>query len=324
MVRHRSAKPTLSGSNPDAASINFLRFAPSPSKAGAGFSHFPMINESWISIVLGACVDAGRAILKVYDSDFAVTHKADDSPLTLADQEAHRIIADRLRKTRVPVLSEEGRSIPFAERSCWEQMWLVDPLDGTKEFVKRNGEFTVNIALVEAGRPVFGAIFVPVRQVLYVGGQGAGSFRLDDAGAIAAAGSGELEQWQDLADCGKKLPFHAGPASPLTVVGSRSHLTPEVESFVEKLKTSHGEVLFVPAGSSLKLCLVAEGRAHLYPRLGPTMEWDIAAGHAIAENAGARVYCHDTGGPMVYNKENLLNPWFIVEGAGFRSGEKGK
>jgi len=281
-----------------------------------------MIDESWVFISLRACVEAGAAVLKVYDSDFTVAHKADDSPLTLADEQAHRIIACRLGEIGLPILSEEGRQTPFSERSRWERMWLVDPLDGTKEFVKRNGEFTVNIALVEQGRSVFGVIFVPVKQVLYVGGHGLGAFRVSDGAAIEAIGAGAVKRLADLLSLAQRLPLTAGPASPLTVVGSRSHLTPDVEAFVEKLKAIHREVVFVPAGSSLKLCLVAEGRAHIYPRLGPTMEWDIAAGHAIAENAGARVFCYETGGPMIYNKEDLLNPWFVVEGAGYRSGGK--
>ncbi|MFZ5564217.1 MAG: 3'(2'),5'-bisphosphate nucleotidase CysQ [Thermodesulfobacteriota bacterium] len=279
------------------------------------------MDDTYVFAALRACVEAGDAILKVYGSDdFAVTRKADDSPLTLADREAHRTIVARLKQTQIPLLSEEGRHTPFAERSRWERMWLVDPLDGTKEFIKRNGEFTVNIALVERGRAVFGAIFVPVRQALYFGGRDLGSFRLDDGPSISALGAGTLNHLNELIPRARRLPLQAGPASVLTVVGSRSHLTPEVEAFVENLKKTHGDVSFVAAGSSLKLCLVAEGRAMLYPRLGPTMEWDIAAGHAIAENAGARVYCHETGAPMTYNKEDLLNPWFIVEGAGYRSG----
>lgn len=243
---------------------------------------------------IAAAREAGKAILEVYSSDFAVEHKDDKSPLTLADKRSHEVIEKRLSAldSAIPILSEEGKGIPYEERKNWEYFWLVDPLDGTKEFVKRNGEFTVNIALIHRSRPVLGVIYVPVTDTLYHGHEGGGSFREKDGAAI------KLPAWT------KRGRF--------TIVGSRSHAGRELADFVEEMKKKHGDVDFIASGSSLKLCLVAEGRADIYPRLGPTMEWDTAAGQAIAEQAGCPVTRHDTGEPLRYNKENLLNPWFLV------------
>jgi 3'(2'), 5'-bisphosphate nucleotidase len=261
--------------------------------------------------------DAGKAILAVYDSDFAVEHKDDKSPLTLADKRSHEIIAGglaELQAGRLPVLSEEGKNIPYEERRDWDLFWLVDPLDGTKEFVKRNGEFTVNIALIQKGRPVLGVIFIPVKNIFYFGAEGLGSFKLVTTDMLS---SGTLE-----AIVGSSIrlsPDHrssvGAPSHPrLTVIASRSHLSPETGAFIDDLKTKHGELDFISAGSSLKFCLIAEGSADVYPRFAPTMEWDTAAGQAIVENAGGRVLRADSRQPVTYNKENLLNPWFIAEG----------
>ncbi len=275
------------------------------------------MNNDFCIIPLRAAVEAGTAILEVYGSDFTVEHKADDSPLTLADRRAHNIIIAYLDATDIPVLSEEGRNIPFEERQGWEKLWIVDPLDGTKEFIKRNGEFTVNIALIENGRPVFGVVFVPVKSVLYFGARDLGAYVIEDAGVISDIAAGNIASIDDVLAGALKLPRALPPRTVIKVVGSRSHLTDEVKAFVEEMRSRHGEVEFTSAGSSLKICLVATGEADIYPRLGPTMEWDIAAGHAVAENAGARFYCHGTNQPMVYNREDLLNPWFVVERAGF-------
>ncbi len=237
---------------------------------------------------------AGEAILEVYEGPIAVETKDDRSPLTAADRASHRVIAAGLRRLtpEIPVLSEEGRAMPHAERGGWVRLWVVDPLDGTKEFIKRNGEFTVNIALVEGGAPVLGVVYVPVRRVFTGGGGGGGAWRQEGDRAPA--------------------PIHvrkADPASGLTVVQSRSHPSPELEAYLAGLKVAES----VSVGSSLKLCAVAEGRADLYPRLGPTMEWDTAAGQAVVEGAGGKVLDRE-GRPLVYNKPELLNPYFVVTG----------
>lgn len=264
-----------------------------------------------------AAVRAGNAILAVYETDFSVAHKSDDSPLTLADQRAHDIIAAALKPSGIPILSEEGRDIPFSERSQWETFWLVDPLDGTKEFIKRNGEFTVNIALIQDGEPVMGVIVVPVWGVVYFAEKTRGAYKLADPEQVVRLGQTAPGQQPpalaEITAASHRLPASPPTTNPYTIMGSRSHATPELEAFVAAKRREYDNVTFISAGSSLKLCQVAEGKAAIYPRLGPTMEWDTAAGQAIATGAGARVVRHDTGAPLVYNKENLLNPWFIVE-----------
>ena len=270
-----------------------------------------------LHLAIEAAIQAGEAILKVYDTDFSVEHKSDRSPLTLADRESHRILVDRLETTGLPILSEEGRHLPYEERKAWNTFWLLDPLDGTKEFVKRNGEFTVNIALVADGKPVMGVIYVPVVDDLYFGTIESGAYKVTAAAAKflpphLGAGTTSL-QMLEVFSSAKRLPSPSSAPKRFTVVGSRSHSTPEVEKIVGELKLKHGDVELISAGSSLKICMVAEGRAQLYPRTGPTMEWDTAAGQAIAEAAGAEMVVFDTGEPMRYNKENMLNPWFVVK-----------
>ena len=211
-----------------------------------------------------------------------------------------------LKESGLPVLSEEGRDIPFEERAQWERFWMVDPLDGTKEFIKRNGEFTVNIALIEGGHSTMGVIYVPVKSVLYFGGEGIGSFKQDNVS------SNQQVQLSNLLQAAVKLPLPSN-GRPFSVVGSRSHMSPETEEFINELKSEHGEIDIVSMGSSLKICLVAEGVADVYPRFAPTMEWDTAAGQAIAIGSGKAVIDHTTNQPMQYNKENLLNNWFIVK-----------
>jgi 3'(2'), 5'-bisphosphate nucleotidase len=266
---------------------------------------------------LRAAVRAGEPILEVYRSEVQVEYKEDRSPLTLADTRSNAVIVAGLAATGIPVLSEEGKRIPYAERSCWQRLWVVDPLDGTKEFVKRLGEFTVNIALVEDGRPILGVVFVPVTGRLYFGTAGEGAFRVDDPQAIAELRAadrfddpdGALARLKALA---RSLPLDHGVHAPFVIVGSRSHATPELHAFVEEKRRELGAVEFISAGSSLKYCLVAEGVADVYPRLGPTMEWDTAAGQAVVEASGARLVRWDTGAPMTYNKQDLLNPWHVV------------
>ena len=273
--------------------------------------------DSELMTVTSASLDAGRAILDVYESDFAVEEKDDRSPLTLADRRAHDIIVAALEKTPHPVLSEEGRSIPYGNRRAWDTFWLVDPLDGTKEFIKRNGEFTVNIALIQNKHPVLGVIYVPVTDTLYFGTTTHGAYKTGSASKVCREKPLQSMAPQDaleyLFETGAGLPLPANARRPFTIVGSRSHSTPDVDRIVEESKQLHGAVDFISAGSSLKICMVAEGRADLYPRTGPTMEWDTGAGQAIAQVAGAEVVEFHSHAPLLYNKENLLNPWFRVQ-----------
>ncbi len=247
-----------------------------------------------IDAVADIAHEAGQAILEIYESDFDVEHKDDDSPLTRADMASHRIIARRLRELtpELPVISEEDGLPPFAERSAWPRYWLIDPLDGTREFVKRNDEFTVNIALIDGGRPVLGVVDVPVLGLSYRAAEGYGATRSDDGGAPVAI----------------RVP--AESADPPRIVGSRSHRGASLDGFLDAL----GPHELVPLGSSLKFCRVAEGAADLYPRFGPTSEWDTAAAQAVVEQAGGRVLRLD-GQPLDYNrKEDILNPHFVVIG----------
>jgi 3'(2'), 5'-bisphosphate nucleotidase len=270
----------------------------------------------WLFTCVHCAIAAGKAILDVYDAaDMEIETKADDSPLTLADRRSHEIIMAAIGRLGIPVLSEEGRSVPFAERSRWPRMWIVDPLDGTKEFIKRNGEFTVNIALAESGTPTMGVIYVPVADRLYFADGAMGAFRIDDCRQADMAGdpADGTQRLQAMVEKAARLPDKQASGRPYTIMGSRSHATPELEAYVAQMRQVHGAVDFISAGSSLKICRVAEGAADVYPRLGPTMEWDTAAGQAIAVAGGARVIRHDDGTPLTYNKENLLNPWFIVD-----------
>jgi len=273
-----------------------------------------------------AAIQAGKAILEIYHSNFEVETKADKSPLTLADKHSHEIILEYLAVFAIPILSEEGKDIPFEVRKKWDVYWLIDPLDGTKEFIKKNGEFTVNIAIIRNRKPIAGVVYLPDKNILYFGSEGIGSYRTKisrladflnricgETGRMIEMSDSEASQkLQNLISLATKLPLNQSANRPFTIVGSRSHATPELEDFVEEKRREYGELEFISAGSSLKLCLVAEGRADIYPRTGPTMEWDTAAGQAIVEFSGAKVFKYDTQEPLQYNKENLLNPWFVV------------
>lgn len=264
------------------------------------------------SIAIKAAVLAGKEIMQVYAQDFSVEFKDDKSPLTEADKRAHHKIISELKVTGLPVLSEEGREIPFEERNRWKLFWMVDPLDGTKEFIKRNGEFTVNIALIKNNIPVLGVIYAPVMATLYFGCEGIGSYKLiTDLEHLC-----HLVQTKHVADkliqSAQRLPIK-NTERIFTVVASRSHLSDETSEYIEQLKRKHGELQMISKGSSLKLCLVAEGAADVYPRFAPTMEWDTAAGQAIALFAGLKVINAHDQTPVIYNKSALLNPWFIVE-----------
>ena len=257
-----------------------------------------------LKVALEGAFEAGVAILEIYHSgEFDVTLKGDDSPLTKADLASHEVIMRHLSRTQIPVLSEEGRNIPFSERSAWSELWVVDPIDGTKEFIKRNGEFTVNIALVRNQVPVLGVILVPVTGEVYFSDEnGAFKAQVDMAGPLDV---------ETVMAAAAKLPMDKGER-PFTVVASRSHMSPETEDFVEQLRQEHGKVELMSKGSSLKLCMVAEGKADCYPRFAPTMEWDTAAGQAICTAAGLNVVDQSTGVTMLYNREALLNAWFLV------------
>jgi 3'(2'), 5'-bisphosphate nucleotidase len=256
-----------------------------------------------IEIIIKASQDAAKKILEIYAQDFEVFEKSDESPLTLADQHAHNVILSYLQKTPYPILSEEGKTLPYDERKRWDEFWLVDPLDGTKEFIKKNGEFTVNIALIRKGIPVLGVVYAPVLNQLYLGVEGLGAYKI--------ALTPDETFSSDMLNESTRIPKATPPI--YTIVASKSHHSPETEAFVNQVRQKNGEIDFVSMGSSLKLCLVAEGVAHVYPRLAPTMEWDTAAGHAVCLAAGKRVYRHDDKTDLIYNKENLLNPFFVVE-----------
>lgn len=241
---------------------------------------------------------AGDEILDVYSGEIAVEEKDDQSPLTEADRRANAVIVRELLAhwPDVPILSEESKSVPYEERKGWTDFWLVDPLDGTKEFIKRNGEFTVNIARVRDGRPVAGVVFQPTAGVAYLAAEGQGAVKVADGESTSLKANG-----------------HYAEKNNVRVVASRSHMSPEVTEFVDGLESRGKTVDLKSAGSSLKLCLVAEGAADVYPRLGPTMEWDTGAAHCVAEQAGRKVLNWETREPLAYNTETLLNPWFIVE-----------
>ena len=257
-------------------------------------------------LALKAAAEAGQAILKIYEEeDFGVELKEDASPLTRADRAAHQIILKHLETSGIPVLSEEGKHLPYEQRQRWRELWIVDPVDGTKEFIKRNGEFTVNIALVRDGKAVMGIVLAPVLGHLYVGEVGSGAWRLN----VSMDSEFDMDQvWASP----QPLPMGAPSERPFTVVASRSHMSPETETFVDEMRAAHGKVDLISKGSSLKLCMVAEGTADACPRFAPTMEWDTAAGQAVCEASGCEVIDQNTGEPMRYNREDLLNAWFLV------------
>jgi 3'(2'), 5'-bisphosphate nucleotidase len=341
-----------------------------------------------IKTAISAAIKAGEVILKVYARDFKVEFKTDESPLTEADQAAHKIIIQELAETPYPVLSEESETITYEERKDWETYWLVDPLDGTKEFIKKNGEFTVNIALIESGVPILGVVYVPVLDVMYCGMSNGrcwkwdvGSEMLDVKGGMSAWKATDcvgksiseiMQSAKPLSTSNISLPTsHCSPPTnhhrPLRIVASKSHCNDETRDFIAELEKDFGSAALLSRGSSLKLCMVAEGSADIYPRIAPTMEWDTAAAHAVVKAAGGEVFEYDPTVPAIvylceksdveskenvgsemldvecgklddmsshlppptshlspptkrnfhllrYNKENLLNPHFVVVG----------
>ena len=255
-------------------------------------------------------LEAGKVILEIYESgDFGIEAKSDSSPLTLADKKSHNVLVQGLETLFVngdvlPILSEEGKQIAYETRKEWNQYWLIDPLDGTKEFIKKNGEFTVNIALIENQTPIAGFVYIPVKKVLYFAWEGFGAFKINEI---------DLENMED--SFGKVLMLDGGKreiGEDVRVVASRSHLSPETEKYIEKLEKEFPTVTTVSSGSSIKLCMVADGSADVYPRFAPTMEWDTAAAQAVCKMAGVQVIDVKTKGIMKYNRENLLNNWFLV------------
>ena len=245
-----------------------------------------------------AAIQAGKAILEVYNSgDFGVEMKSDKSPLTLADKAAHSIIVSQLEDTGLPILSEEGSSISYDDRKNWEYFWLIDPLDGTKEFIKRTGEFTVNIALVQSNIPVAGVIYAPYINILYYGSKETGVYKIDNGNKVQLS---FISKKSTIEEVRKKV--------PITIVASKSHMNEETSAFINQFPNAN----FSSMGSSLKLMLLAEGVADIYPRIAPTMEWDTAAGHALLRSLNMSVYQTDVQTELLYNKEELLNPSFIA------------
>jgi len=243
-----------------------------------------------IDDILNIAKKAGNEILKIYNQDFEVEYKDDKSPLTIADKTSHNIIVKGLEKYNLPILSEEGKNISYEERKNWELFWMIDPLDGTKEFIKKNGEFTINIALIYKNEPIFGVVYAPVLEWMYFN-DNENSYKIEKDKLI-------------------KLPIKRED-NKFIIVASKSHLTEETKNFIDNLQTDK-EKEFISKGSSLKLCMVAEGSADIYPRLAPTMEWDTAAADAVVRKASKNVYKANSTENLIYNKENLLNPYFIV------------
>jgi 3'(2'), 5'-bisphosphate nucleotidase len=258
-----------------------------------------------LEIAIQATVSAGAEIMKIYLNDFEISLKSDLSPLTEADEKANEVINTILKDTHIPLISEENKQIDFEARKKFERCWMIDPLDGTKEFVKKNGEFTVNIALIENKKPILGVIYVPVTKILYY--------------AVVADAKGYKLQLDShdftpgLQEKAHLLVPSLAVDNKITVVASRSHLNSETEAYIANLEQLGKEVVLISAGSSLKFCLLAEGKANVYPRYAPTMEWDTAAGHAICNAVGLKVRQEDMDAELEYNKKNLLNPFFIVE-----------
>jgi 3'(2'), 5'-bisphosphate nucleotidase len=257
-----------------------------------------------LKIAIEASVKAGKKILEIYNSDdFIVEYKSDESPLTLADKSSDEIIKNALKASNIPILSEEGDALDYDKRRDLKHLWIVDPLDGTKEFIKKNNEFTVNIALVENNRSTLGVIYAPALKVLYFSEEKFGSYKLE----LKTSTLSSLDYSRAI-----KLPVSINKNN-YGVVTSRSHLDKETLSYIENLKNIRSNVKSVPTGSSLKFCLLAEGKANCYPRFFPCMEWDTAAGQIICKEAGFELIDQTTNNQMLYNRENLLNNSFVVK-----------
>lgn len=256
-----------------------------------------------LEVAIKAALKAGKEVIKIYESkDFEIQIKSDNSPLTKADKISHQVITAGLKEINLPFLSEEGSNIDYAIRKEWYKFWMIDPIDGTKEFIKRNGEFTINIALIENGTPVLGVVYAPVLKDLFFAQDRLGSFKISN-----------IEKFEDIKRNSILDLKYTDYPETYTMVVSRSHMNEETQHYVEHKETFHKNVSTVSYGSSLKICKVAEGSAHCYPRFGPTMEWDTAAAHAIAAYSNCKVTQVDETSELRYNKNNLLNPYFIIQ-----------
>jgi 3'(2'), 5'-bisphosphate nucleotidase len=255
---------------------------------------------SHAEMLLKCVLEAGKAVMKIYNDDtFWIESKEDNSPLTSADILANDIILSYLIPTGIPILSEESKKDSFSVRKNWSKCWIVDPIDGTKEFIKKNGQFTINVALAIDGKSMLGIVYAPAIDKLYIGEAGKTAFQIDDFNSPNPKIL-EIPQTDN--------------NRPYTVVASKSHLNQKTVDYINLLKKTHGEDLQLTSiGSSLKICLVASGDADIYPRFAPTCEWDTAAGHAIVKAAGKNIYFSDSNTELQYNKEDVLNPWFIVK-----------
>ncbi|WP_428739679.1 3'(2'),5'-bisphosphate nucleotidase CysQ [Sulfurimonas sp.] len=251
-----------------------------------------MLDDINIEDIKNIALQAGKAIMEIYNRDFSIEYKDDKSPLTEADLKSNEIICNKLEELypNIPIMSEENKQVEYTQRKDREYYWCIDPIDGTKEFIKKNDEFTVNIALIHKDIPVLGVVYAPAIEEMYSAKKDEGAYKN-----------------------GQKLPLYINdtPKEKLSVVASKSHLSAETQEFIENLDTK--EIEQVSKGSSLKLCMVAEGVADIYPRLAPTMEWDTAAADAIVREAGKMTFQYENDQPVVYNKKNLLNPWFVVK-----------
>lgn len=259
-----------------------------------------------LETAIEAAVEAGAEIMKIYAESFKVALKDDNSPLTIADENANTVINAHLLKTNIPIISEENKQTDYVTRKTWDTCWMVDPLDGTKEFIKRNGEFTVNIALIKNNKPVLGVIYVPVEKMLYYA-------LVSEKKAYKLVLKGHRYPAENMAASQEELIPLKADSAEIKVVASRSHLNEETAEFMVHLEKQGKQVKTVSVGSSLKFCLVAEGKATIYPRFAPTMEWDTAAGHAICNAVGLKVMQATADKELQYNKEQLLNPYFIVK-----------
>lgn len=249
-----------------------------------------MLEKIDLEEIKNIAFDASKVIMEIYSKNFEVDYKDDNSPLTEADLKSNEIICSSLKKLypKIPIMSEENKQTEYEERKDWEYYWCIDPIDGTKEFIKKNDEFTINIALIHNKIPVLGVVYAPAINVMYSAKKGFGAFKNED-----------------------KLPLQRDD-NKYVIVASKSHMSIQTQEFIDKIQTKKEKEL-ISMGSSLKLCLVASGSADCYPRIAPTMEWDTAAADAIVRESGKMTYVFETKKPLVYNKENLLNPNFIVE-----------
>ncbi len=292
-------------------------------------------NSDLLPNMLKISLKASLRIMEIYNRDFTIWKKEDKSPLTEADKRSHETIVTELSQilfpkhgseskselAPLPCLSEEGAQIPYSERSKWDLFWLIDPLDGTKEFIKRNGEFTTNIALIQGNKPVLGVVYAPVPDLLYFGSSETGSFKIDGfKEAVNQEGREDNpDVYRYLIRNAQKLTTQKSYSAnnieqdkKIRIIGSRSHRTIEFDNYINKMKQEFKEVEIVTIGSSLKLCYVADNKADIYPRFGPTMEWDTASAHVIVNGAGKKVYRFNSEEEIEYNKEQLTNDWFIV------------